>query len=408
MASRVVVVGGGAAGFFGALRAAELGARVVVLEAGSEPLAKVAISGGGRCNVTNAERDLARFSQQYPRGGKEMRQALSRFGPRETEKWFESRGVALKTEPDGRVFPVSDSSASIVDALLDEARKLRVDVRARAPAASLARDGAAWRVALRDGAFLEADRVLVASGSSPTGLALATSLGHAIAPPVPALFSLVVKDARLDGLAGVSVPHARATLECEGLKRPVTKEGPLLVTHQGLSAHAILRLSSWSARELAAARYRAIVTIDFVPEGTEAGFLAAADAMRAEHGRATVAAHPLADGIPRRLWERLAEWSGIASGTRWSEAPRAGLAKLAAELKRGRYESSGRGDFREEIVTCGGVDRREVDWRTMESRIAPGVHVAGEALDVDALTGGYNLQAAWTTGWLAGTAMGAP
>lgn len=403
----MVVVGGGAAGFFGALRAAELGCRVVVLEAGSEPLAKVAISGGGRCNVTNAERDLAKFAEQYPRGSREMRQALARFGPRETERWFEARGVALKTEEDGRVFPTTDDSATIVRCLLDEAAKLGVDVRTRAAATSLAREASgAWHVGLRGGETLAAERVLLATGSSPAGLALAQSAGHEIVPPVPALMSLVVADPRLEGLAGVSVPRVRATLACEGLKRPVTKEGPLLVTHQGLSAHAILRLSSWAARELAVARYRATLTIDLVPDGTEAGFLAAADAMRAEHGRATVAAHPLADGIPRRLWERLAEASGIAPGTRWSEAPRAGLAKLVAELKRGRYESSGRGEFREEIVTAGGVARREIDWRSMESRLAPGLHLAGEVVDVDALTGGYNLQCAWTTGMLAGSAMG--
>ncbi|HVL49431.1 MAG TPA: NAD(P)/FAD-dependent oxidoreductase [Candidatus Thermoplasmatota archaeon] len=404
----VVVVGGGAAGFFGALRAAGLGARATLLEAGAEPLAKVAISGGGRCNVTHALHDAAAFVAHYPRGAKELRSVLARFAAKDTMAWFEARGVALKVEADRRVFPVSDDSASIVDALLAEARALDVDVRARARPEAVERDGARFRIALKGGGTIGADRVLLATGSSPAGHALAAKLGHTIVPPVPALFSFVVRDPRLDGLAGLAVPRVRATLACDGLKKPVTKEGPLLVTHQGLSAHAVLRLSAAAARELAATRYAAEVAVDFAPDATDDALRLAADAARAANPRGTIGAHAFVDTVPRRLWDRLVAAAGIDPATRWSEVPKKGLHDLVGQLKRARFVVSGRGDFREEIVTAGGVARREVDWTRMESRLVPGLHFAGEILDVDGLTGGFNLQNAWSTGWVAGSAMADP
>lgn len=404
----MAVVGGGAAGFFGALRAAELGAEVTILEAGSEHLAKVRISGGGRCNVTQGRFDVPALVENYPRGGKELRSVFARFQPRDTMEWFEERGVDLKVESDGRVFPTTDDSATIVDCLVDAAAELGVDVRTRARPQRLERlDVGGWRLELPGGGEpVVADRVLLATGSSPGGLALAASAGHTVSPPVPALFSFVVRDPRIEGLAGVAVPHVRATLETEGQRRPVTREGPLLVTHQGFSAPAILRLSSVAARKLAEADYQGALTVDFAPDATDEELRAAAEATRAAHPRGSLGPHAFVDHVPRRLWERLLAAAGLDPATRWSEAPKKGLHNLIGELKRGRYAVTGKGEFREEIVTAGGVKRKEVDWTRMESRVAPGLHLAGEILDVDGLTGGYNLQNAWSTGWIAGTTMG--
>lgn len=400
---KVLVLGGGAAGFFAAIRAATLApeAEVVLLEAAAAPLQKVRISGGGRCNVTHHQFDAAQLVTRYPRGAKELRGPLSRFGPRETMAWFESRGVRLKVEPDGRVFPTSDDSATIVDALLEAAREVGVVVRTHATARAAERTARGLRATLKDGTTLDVDALVLATGSNPNGWALARSLGHTIVPPVPSLFSLDVKDARLDGLAGVSVPRARVRAEFpDGARHE--QEGALLVTHWGLSAHAVLRLSAWGAREFAAHGYHAKLVIDWLPDVSDEELRRRAAAARGDHPRATVGAHALAPELPRRLWERLVVAAGGDPAIRWAEVPGRGVQRLVDEVKRGAYASSGKGPFREEFVTAGGVERREVDWRTMESRLVPGLFFAGETLDVDALTGGFNLQNAWTTGWLAG------
>lgn len=400
-----LVAGGGAAGYFAAIRAAEMGADVTLLEATGTPLQKVRISGGGRCNVTHACFEPEKLVENYPRGAKELRGVFARFQPRDTVRWFEERGVPLKTEPDGRMFPTTDDSETIVACLVREAEKAGVHVRTHARPQRLLPAGDRWLVALRDGSTVEVDRVLLATGSNPEGHALARAAGHTVVPPVPALFSFVVPDPRIEGLAGVSVPRVRASLEVAGLKRPVVREGALLVTHQGLSAYAVLRTSSWAARELAEAKYHATLMVDLVPDATEEDLRRGADDQRRHHPTGRIGTHGFAPGVPRRLWERLVAAAGVDPDTIWTEVPRAGLNKLVSELKRGRYAVAGKGDFREEIVTCGGVSRKEVDWTTMESRVAPGLHFAGEILDVDGLTGGFNFQNAWSTGWIAGTAM---
>ena len=386
----------------GAIRAAELGASAILLEATGTPLQKVRISGGGRCNVTNATFDPAAFVTRYPRGAKELRGVLARFGARETMAWFEERGVTLKVEPDGRVFPTTDDSETICQCLLREAEKLGVEVRTHATVTTATPD---LRLGLKDGSQLDAAALLIASGSNPQGFALARSMGHTIVPGVPSLFTFEVQDARLEGLAGVSVPRVRARAIVGG--RTFEQEGPLLVTHWGLSAHAVLRLSAWAAREFHEAKYRAQLVVDFLPDVKEDALRAAADAMRASHPRGTIGAHPLMDFVPRRLWERLVVAAGGDVEMRWAEVPKRGVNQLVEQLKRATFEITGKGPFREEFVTAGGVARGEVDWRTMESKLVPGLHFAGEALDVDALTGGFNLQNAWSTGWVAGAAMAA-
>lgn len=404
MARPIVVLGGGAAGFFAALRAKELApeAPVLLLEATATFLQKVRISGGGRCNLTHHQFDPAALVTKYPRGGKELRGVLSRFGPRETMAWFEARGVSLKTEPDGRVFPTSDDSETICQALLDAARDAGVELRTGATVTS-ATPG--LKLTLKDGSRLDAAALCIATGSNPRGLELARSLGHAIVPPVPSLFTFEVKDARIDGLAGVAVPRVRAKALVGG--KTFEQEGPLLVTHWGLSAHAVLRLSAWAAREFHDASYKATLVVDFEPDIGEEKLRQRVELLRFTHGAGTLAAHPVSDAIPRRLWERLVVAAGGEPGFHWAEVPRRGIAAIIDQVKRARFEIDGKGPFKEEFVTAGGVSRGEVDWRTMGSKLVPGLFFAGESLDVDALTGGFNLQNAWSTGWTAGAGMAA-
>jgi predicted Rossmann fold flavoprotein len=409
--AKVYVLGGGAAGFFGAIRAAEDArgaARVVLLEATRSPLQKVRISGGGRCNLTHHQFDPAVLVTKYPRGAKELRGVLSRFGPRDTMQWFEARGVRLKVEEDGRVFPASDDSQTVIDCLLKAAADAGVEVRDGATAKSIARrPEGGFRLALKDGTEDEAAAVLLATGSNPQGLALAASLGHTLVPGVPSLFTFNVQDPRIDGLAGVSVERVKAkAILPDGAT--FEQEGPLLVTHWGLSAHAVLRLSAWGARSFHASGYRAKLVLDWVPGVSEAELRARAERARVEHARGTLSAHGLVPEIlPRRLWCRLVLAAGGDLEMRWAEVPKRGVNLLVEELKRGAFEVQGKGPFREEFVTAGGVARGEVDWRAMESKRVPGLHFAGEILDVDALTGGFNFQNAWSTGWLAGGAMAA-
>lgn len=407
-APTIVVLGGGAAGYFGAIHAARGApqARVILLEAARAPLQKVRISGGGRCNVTHHLFDVASFVTRYPRGAKELRGVLARFGPRDTMQWFEARGVPLKTEQDGRVFPTSDDSASITDALEQAAAEARVDVRLSATVADATQDGERIRLRLKDGEEIVADAFLIATGSNPHGLALAQKLGHTAVPGVPSLFTFEVQDPRIDGLAGVSVERVRARLRTPD-GESFEQEGPLLVTHWGLSAHAVLRLSAWAARSMHASGYKGVLIIDWLPDVKEDELRRRCEEARVDLARATIGARSVAPELPRRLWERLVEHAGGDLQMRWAEVPKRGVHKLVEELKRSSFDVQGKGPFREEFVTAGGVARGEVDWRTMASKRVPALFFAGEVLDVDALTGGFNLQNAWSTGHAAGVGMAA-
>lgn len=413
---RVIVIGGGAAGFFGAIACAEqLGRRgtVTLFEATEHPLAKVRISGGGRCNVTHAcfePRDLVR---RYPRGSRELLGAFHRFQPRDTIAWFAERGVELKTEPDGRMFPVTDDSATIADCLLQAAERAGVQVRkplgvrmveriesSRREAAGAAA-GDFW-VTLTDGSQVRCERVLVTTGGnrSSAGLTIAQKLGHAIEPPVPSLFTFHIEDRRLEGLAGVAFEEV-------GVAVPGTKlreNGPILITHWGLSGPAILRLSAWGARQLAEMNYEFPLHVNLVPGTSRDGVVRALADARGQHGRRQAASGaPLP--VPQRFWERLVTAAGIAPGTTWSQTSKAALTQLADLLTACEFRVIGKSLFKEEFVTCGGVRLSEIDFRTMESRVCPGLHFAGEVLDIDGITGGFNFQSAWTTGWIAGHAL---
>jgi len=402
-----VVIGGGAAGFFGAITLANSppGARVAILEATKHPLTKVAVSGGGRCNVTHNCFDPAELITHYPRGSVELRGPFSRFQPRETVSWFEDRGVPLKAEADGRIFPTTDNSQTVIDCLLLAVGSAGVEIRLDSRVVGIRRNETGPRFSIRDeaGAVIDTHRILLATGSSALGYNLARALGHTIVPPVPSLFTFKLSDPRLEGLAGVACPSVSATISAGG--RIVTKTGPLLITHWGLSGPAILRLSAWAARELHTAKYQAALTVNLT------GALSAEETrellreFRETHGRKRVASGCDALPIPRRLWERLVAHVGVSLDLSWSHLSREQLATLVEEIVAGVYAVRGKGEFKEEFVTAGGIALEEVNFRTMESRVTPGVYFAGEILDIDGVTGGFNFQSSWTTGWIAGQAL---
>jgi predicted Rossmann fold flavoprotein len=401
----VVVVGGGAAGYFGAIACAEANPSLTVtlLEATRHPLAKVRISGGGRCNVTNSCTDPREFATHYPRGARELLGPLHRFGARDTVAWFAARGVELKAEPDGRMFPETDSSATIIDCLERSAREAGVHVRTCCAVRTVVPTGGGdFALALHGGETVAAERVLLATGggASSGGIALARALGHAIEPLVPSLFTFRVVDARLTGLEGLAVGEAEVFVPATSLRA----RGPILVTHWGLSGPAVLRLSAWGARELHARNYAFPVRINWAGGQSAADVEAICDTMRREHGkRRVISGTPLS--LPLRLWERLVTAAGIPAETIWAALPREPARRLVDQLTAGEFRVEGKSTNKEEFVTCGGVRLREVDFRTMASRVRPGLHLAGEILDIDGITGGFNFQSAWTTSWIAGRAM---
>ncbi len=408
---RVIVVGGGAAGYFAAITCAEtLGpAGIVTLyEATAHPLAKVRISGGGRCNVTHACFEPKELAQRYPRGGKELLGAFHRWQPRDTIAWFAARGVETKTEDDGRMFPVTDDSATIVDCLTRAAAQAGVTVVTSVGVRKverLGREGGApdfW-VTLTDGSTARCDRLLLATGGnkSSVGTAIASALGHTIEPPVPSLFTFHIDDARLIGLSGVSVEDVTASVPGTKLK----ERGPLLITHWGLSGPAILKLSAWGARELAARNYEFVLAVNFLPGHTRESLAKELANVRTAHAKKQLGTwNPF--GLPQRFWERMLETAKIAPTTQWAGVSGAALGALASLLTAAEFKVVGKSMNKEEFVTCGGVRLSEVLFKTMESKLCPGLYFAGEVLDIDGITGGFNFQAAWTTGWLAGQAMG--
>ena len=414
---RVVIIGAGAAGLFGAIACAEAAPDldIHVLEAGREPLTKVRISGGGRCNVTHACFDPALLVTHYPRGNKALRGAFSRFQPKDTVQWFQRRGVALKTEADGRMFPTTDDSGTIVDCLLGEARRLGIQIHTGTPVNRIERRDDEFHVFLKGAgkngltaiaaeSLLSADRILLSTGSSPAGFRLAIALGHNIVPPVPSLFTFNVRDKTLQALAGVSVEPVELTLKIQG-EKTLRQTGSLLITHWGLSGPAVLKLSAYGAVGLHRQRYLAELLVNWLPhQSQEEIWLQLLQAKQEQGKRLVVKYCPFS--LPRRFWQYLVlHRIGLGQDLTWANIVKGDLQKLVGELNRGAYPISGKGVFKEEFVTCGGIRLRDVDFRTMESRLCPGLYFAGEVLDVDGITGGFNFQNAWTTGWLAGRAI---
>lgn len=402
---RIIIVGGGAAGFFAAIACARANsnADVAIYEKTSEFLTKVRISGGGRCNVTHACFDPRTMSANYPRGERELIAPLHRFDTSDTVEWFESRGVQLKTEDDGRMFPVTDQSSTIVDCLLAEARDAGVQLFTRRGISSVkTRPSGGFELVFSDGEKAECDRLCLATGGSrnTSGADLARSLGHTIEPPVPSLFSFQIVGSWLRELPGVSSDPVEVSIPGTSLR----ERGPLLVTHSGLSGPAILRLSAWGARALHDLNYRFDLHINWLPNLNAAEIANTLQTFRLEHPGRLVMNLPI-HPLPVRLWEQLATTAGVPLDTRFNRLRREHAAALAALLARTEFQVTGKSLNKDEFVTCGGVRLREVNLKTMESRLVPGLYFAGELLDIDGITGGFNFQSAWTTGWIAGNAM---
>lgn len=380
---------------------------MVILESTAQPLAKVAISGGGRCNVTHACFERAALLRHYPRGDRALRGPFTKFQTQDTVAWFAARGVDLKTEADGRMFPTTDRSETVVDCLLTAARAAGVELRCSTPVRGLTAPtptDARFRITTAQGEIL-ARQVVLSTGGSRHGHALAASVGHSITAIAPSLFTFTVTDPRLAEIPGVSVDDAQVRVVLP--TQTFMQRGPLLITHWGLSGPAVLRLSAWAARELAATKYQAELRIAWLGNPDLAATRALLDQIRAEHPRAGIASQA-PEGLPRRLWEHLVQAAAKPLGPlppSWSQASRPLLLALARELAEGSYRLIAKGPFKEEFVTCGGVASDEIDWTRMASRIAPGLYLAGEVLDVDGITGGFNFQNAWTTGWIAGHAI---
>ena len=400
---KVVVIGGGAAGFFGAIAVTNIPhVNVTLLEAGSQPLSKVRISGGGRCNVTHHCFEPDRLVLNYPRGGKALRGAFSRFQPLDTVEWFQSRGVKLKTEADGRMFPVTDSSETIINCLTTAADKAGVMVHTNSAVKTINKDASKFQIELKNGRIIKCDRLLIATGSNPLGYRWAKQLGHTIVTPVPSLFTFKINDPRIQGLAGISVNNAKVTLLISG-KKTLEQTGALLITHWGLSAPAILKLSAWGARILHESKYNLSLKVNWLPDYNQETLKQHLFTTKTEFPKKKIINYCPVD-LSKRLWQSLVNYVGIKDKI-WAELNKKELNKLVLELLQGQYNIQGKGAFKDEFVTCGGVSLKEIDFKTMESKICPHLYFAGEILDIDGVTGGFNFQSAWTTGWLAGNAM---
>lgn len=409
-----VIIGGGAAGCFAganwnfrgqAISSGYFG-RSLLLEKTDRLLAKVAVSGGGRSNVTHREFDNKRFSSQYPRGSREMLGPLSRFGASALWSWFEERGVRLVAEEDGRVFPSTNSSKTIIDCLIAQLVKNGIEIRYKSEVISItaekcARKGSYLRLLLKDGTSICSPCVLVTVGGKPKGegFEFLNSLGHTISPPVPSLFTFNIHESKLLELQGVAVREA----EVSCFDSQISSTGPVLVTHWGLSGPAVLKASAMGARLMAQCAYEFPLSIDWLPQCKQSSLVETLCHLRKSQPALQITRID-SFGLPRRLWQYLlakAQWQGERIG----EVSNQEIVKLVELIKKDSFFSRGRTTYREEFVTCGGVNLQEVDFRTMQSKICPGLYFAGEVLDIDGYTGGFNLQAAWTTAWIAAQAI---
>ena len=399
----LIVVGGGPSGFFGALRFASLcpQASILILEKDDHVLQKLLISGGGRCNITHDCDDPRELIKFYPRGGKALLNAFYHFGPRDLLAWFEGRGLHFYCDPEGCYFPITDKAQSVADVLIREADNLSIQTWMKAGLERLIRipETGDFEVGLSDGQQVTAHNVMVATGGNRQAFKVLQGLGIAIKKPVPSLFAFQLLDPFLSELAGITVDLVELTLS----GTPFHQSGALLITHRGLSGPVVINLSAWAARILHDAGYRYELEIDWLGRrgSIDQSFAVLKEFKQAQGSKQVGKVSPFEE-IPERLWQGLLSRAGLSTGMRWGDLSLTQLGSLNQELRRGNYLITGRDAHRQEYVTCGGVDLKEVDLRGFESRPFPGLCFAGEVLDIDGLTGGYNLQNCWTTGWIAG------
>lgn len=389
-----IVVGGGAAGFFAAVTAQRLGQKVAILEKTRQPLAKVRISGGGRCNVTHACFEASQLVTNYPRGKNALRGPFTRFQPRDTIEWFKERGVLLKTEADGRMFPITDSSQTIIDCLNNEAHKTGVHIYLESDVEKVERDESGFTLFLTNKNCMHAKKLILATGSNRKVFSWLQALGHTIIPCVPSLFTFNIASFTLKEIAGVSVPRAHVSV------LGVEQTGPLLITHWGFSGPAVLKASAWGARLLFDCDYKADVTINWLRDVSYEQKQRALADLKQEHPKKQISSIcPFA--LPQSLWKALLDRARVNPATRLADVSKHDFLRLLDVLHRDVYKIDGQTTNKEEFVTCGGVALDEVNFKTMESKKIPGLHFAGEVLDIDGVTGGFNFQNAWTTGWIA-------
>lgn len=391
----IIIVGGGAAGFFTAINIGEKNPtlKIAILERGKNVLEKVRISGGGRCNVTHAcfiPNELVKF---YPRGEKELRGPFHQFASGDTIEWFGKHGVELKIEEDGRMFPVSDSSQTIIDCFMDAVKKLHIPVLTGQSVQSVFKSGELWKIDTQHANY-SCEKLIMATGSNPKIWELLEGLGHSIVPPVPSLFTFNIKDNRIKELPGVST---MATVKVNGTK--LQASGPLLVTHWGMSGPAILKLSAWGARILFEKNYKFSVSVNWLNDWDQDDALEHLKELKLEHAKKAVSKKSPFE-FPNRLWESLVFASGISGDVKWADLTKNQLQNLAQQLTNGQFEVNGKSTFKEEFVTAGGVDLKEVNFKTMESKLHENLYLAGEIVNIDAITGGFNFQNAWTCGYL--------
>lgn len=397
---KLIVIGGGAAGFFCAVNAARMNPEleIFILEKSNKLLSKVGVSGGGRCNVTHACYDIQEMSKKYPRGGSFVKKAFHQFFTTDTINWFEERGVKLKTEKDGRMFPVTDSSQTIINCLLSEAQQYGVKILMKTEVKTIVKEDDWFKLELSNGELLTSDFICIASGGYPktSMFEWLTRLGHSVEEPVPSLFTFNIPKHPITKLMGISV--ANATVKIVGTK--LIQSGPLLITHWGLSGPAILKLSAWGARELADKNYDFTVLLNWLPEFNEQQLSEQFQKIRFD-----IAAQKIANknpfGLPQRLWEFILESSGVKTDIRWADLPAKEQNKLIKNLCAAEFNVKGKTTFKEEFVTAGGIKLNEIDHNTMMSKVVPNIFFAGEILDVDGVTGGFNFQHAWTSGFIA-------
>ena len=396
----IIIVGGGAAGFFTAINIVERNPKlkVAILERGAEVLQKVRISGGGRCNVTHACFEPNELVKFYPRGEKELRGPFHQFCSGDTIEWFEKHGVELKTEADGRMFPVSNSSQTIIDCFLKATQKLGIAVLTGQSVQSIFKKETAWKIETQTENYL-AEKLILATGSNPKIWEMLQSFGHAVITPVPSLFTFNIKDSRIKELPGVA---AQVTVKVKDTK--LTATGPLLITHWGMSGPAILKLSAWGARILHDKNYQFTILVNWLNDEETADVEKKLKDLKQEHAKKSVSKKSPFE-LTNRLWESLVLASGIELETKWADLSKIQLQNLANQLTNATFQVNGKSTFKEEFVTAGGIDLKEINFKTMESKLHENLYFAGEIINIDAITGGFNFQNAWTSGFIVANAI---
>ncbi|WP_289023595.1 NAD(P)/FAD-dependent oxidoreductase [uncultured Salegentibacter sp.] len=398
----IIIIGGGAAGFFTAINAAENnpGLKIAILERGKEVLTKVKISGGGRCNVTHAEFVPKELSLNYPRGEKELLGPFHGFMTGDTMEWFQKRGIELKIEEDGRIFPVSDDSQSIINCFLRETESLKIQVFKSHVVQNFQKKESLWDIKTSKGDF-SAEKIMLATGSNPKMWNLLKKLGHEIIEPVPSLFTFNIQDERIKDLPGIAT---EAEVKIKSKKINLESKGPLLITHWGMSGPGILKLSAWGARNLEKLNYQFEILVNWLPGFNLEEVLTGLKDFKSSLAKQQVVKNAKFD-LPKRLWKNLVLASKIEEGTTWADLNKHQLQNLSNQLARAVFKVNGKSTFKEEFVTAGGVNLKEVDFKTFESKLHKNLFLAGEVLNIDAITGGFNFQNAWTGGFFAAKAM---